>query len=177
MIMKHIARRGMKLLLAPLALIALGGAKMPEHSYVGAGDMAPGFSVTTTEGKVVDTKALKGKVVLVNFFATWCPYCKVKLPLIDKTIYQQIDHDDFVVINLGREHDTAEMVEYKDEYNFAMPFAPDPGRAIYKQYAEQMIPRSVVIGRDGVIVLHQQDSTPEAVKNLKRVIQQQLSAP
>ncbi|MCV6605255.1 MAG: TlpA family protein disulfide reductase [Porticoccaceae bacterium] len=174
--------RTCQLLLVPLALVALSGAKVselkpelkPEYSYVGAGDQAPGFSVTTTDGAAVDTDALKGKVILVNFFATWCPPCKAKLPMIDKTIYQQIDHEDLVVVNLGREHDSDEVAEFKAEYGYTMPFAPDPGRAIYSQYAEKMIPRSVVIGRDGVIVLHAMGSSPEEVQHLKQVIQQQL---
>ncbi|MGS2724711.1 TlpA family protein disulfide reductase [Porticoccus sp. GXU_MW_L64] len=168
--------RLIQLLFIPLAIVALSGAKLPAFSYVGAGDKAPGFSVTTTEGVAVDTEALQGKVILVNFFATWCPPCKAKLPIIDKTIYQQIDHKDLVVINLGREHNTEEVAEFKADYDYAMPFAADPGRAIYGQYAEKMIPRSVVIGRDGMIVIHQQGSSPEAVEHLKQIIQQQLDA-
>ena len=169
-----------QLLLAPLLLVALCGAKKhdskPEFSYVGAGDKAPGFSVTTTDGTAVDSEALKGKVVLVNFFATWCPPCRAKLPVIDKTIFQKIDHQDFVVINLGREHDNGEVAEFKNDYGYAMPFAGDPDRAIYSQYAEKMIPRSVIIGRDGKIVVHQQGSSKQEVEYLKQVIQQQLDA-
>ncbi|MDM3871880.1 TlpA disulfide reductase family protein [Porticoccus sp. W117] len=177
MIAKKFFSRTCQLLFVPLALVALSGAKLPdEYSRVGAGDSAPAFAVTTTDGAAIDTKALEGKVVLVNFFATWCPPCRAKLPLIDKTIYQQIDHKDLVVVNLGREHNSDEVAEFKADYGYAMPFAADPGRAIYSQYAEKMIPRSVVIGRDGNIVLHQQGSSPAEVEHLKQVIQQQLGA-
>ncbi|MDM3871876.1 TlpA disulfide reductase family protein [Porticoccus sp. W117] len=177
MIAKTFIARTCRLLIVPLALVALCGAKSTDkHSLVGVGDPAPAFSVTTTDGVGIDTEALKGKVILVNFFATWCPPCMVKLPQLEKNIYQQIDHEDLVMVNLGREHNSDEMAEFKEEHGYSMPFAADPDRAIYSQYADLMIPRSVIIGRDGSVVVHQLGVTSKEVEHLKQVIQQQLDA-
>ena len=165
-----------KLLLIPATALLLSAAKMPEFSYVGAGDKAPGFEVTTIAGDTVSTEQLKGKVILVNFFATWCGPCMRKMPIIDTDIYQAIRHDDFVMVNIGREHSVDEVASFKQDSGYQMPFAADPKRAIYSQYAAKMIPRSVIIGKDGVIKLHSTGSSKADVSKLKKVIQKELQS-
>lgn len=165
-----------KLLLITAAALLLGAAKMPEFSHVGVGDKAPAFKVTTVAGDTIDTEQMAGKVVLVNFFATWCGPCKRKMPHLDKELYQGIKHDDFVMVSIGREHSTEEVAEFKKSHGYAMPFAADPARAVYSQYAEKMIPRTVVIGRDGMIKWHASGSSQKDLMKMKALIQQELES-
>jgi peroxiredoxin len=116
------------------------------------GDVAPSFSVTTLEGKEIDIDKLKGKVILINYFATWCGPCMAEMPYIESEIHKKIDSDDFVLICIGREHTAEELVKFKEAKGFDLPIAPDPERKIYSQYAKMMIPRNFVIGRDGKVI-------------------------
>ena len=165
-----------KWVLVAVATLLLSAAKMPQFSYVGEGDKAPAFKVTTVAGDTINTEQLKGKVILVNFFATWCPPCKRKMPFLEQDVYQAIDHKDFVMVTIGREHSTQEVAEFKSSHGYTMPFAADPERAIYSQYAEKMIPRSVLIGRDGTIKLHSDGSSKADVVKIKKWVEKALNA-
>lgn len=116
------------------------------------GDKAPAFKATTFDGKVIDSNALKGKVIMVNFFATWCPPCKKELPVLEKNVAEKYrNNSDFVLVVLGREHDMDEMKKYAEETGLKLPFAPDMERKIFDLYAEASIPRNVIIDKKGNI--------------------------
>ena len=62
------------------------------------GDAVPDFTVVTANGKLAAAD-LKGKVVLINFFATWCPPCRTELPVLEKQVWEKYkDNDDFVLL-------------------------------------------------------------------------------
>lgn len=116
------------------------------------GDKAPAFKATTVDGKSIDSNALKGKVIMVNFFATWCPPCKKELPVLEKNVAEKYrNNSDFVLVVLGREHDMDEMKKYAEETGLKLPFAPDVERKIFDLYAESSIPRNVIIDKKGNI--------------------------
>ena len=116
------------------------------------GDKAPDFVCTTVDGKTIDTKELKGKVIMINFFATWCPPCKKELPVLQKNIAEKYaNNKDFVLVVLGREHNMDEMNTYASETGLKLPFAPDVERKIYSLYASVTIPRNVIIDKKGNI--------------------------
>ena len=116
------------------------------------GDKAPDFVCSTIDGKTIDTNELKGKVIMINFFATWCPPCKKELPVLQKNIAEKYaENKDFVLVVLGREHNMEEMEKYAGETGLKLPFAPDVERKIYSLYANNTIPRNVIIDKKGNI--------------------------
>jgi thiol-disulfide isomerase/thioredoxin len=118
------------------------------------GDNAPAFRATTIDGQLIDTKELKGKVIWVNFFATWCPPCKKELPVLQENVYKKYkDNKDFVLVVLGREHNNDELKEFAAQWNYDLPFAPDIERKIFSLYAKLSIPRNVIIDKEGKISL------------------------
>lgn len=141
--------------IAALMIISSGlKAQDGESTLTRVGQEAPAFKCTTVDGKVIDTKELKGKVIWINFFATWCPPCKRELPVLEKNVMEKYrDNPDFVLVVLGREHTMDEMEEYANNTGLKLPFAPDEGRKIFSMYASQSIPRNVIIGRDGRIAI------------------------
>lgn len=140
------------------------------------GQEAPAFSVETVDGRVVDTNELRGKVIWINFFATWCPPCKKELPVLQKNVLGKYsDNPDFVLVVLGREHTMDEMKEYKKTTGLNLPFAPDEGREIFSKYASESIPRNVIIGKDGKIAIQSIGYTESEFAKLEQHLSRLLS--
>ncbi|MEZ5001133.1 MAG: TlpA disulfide reductase family protein, partial [Bacteroidales bacterium] len=126
------------------------------------------FTCTTVDGKTINTAELKGKVIMINFFATWCPPCKKELPVLQKNIAEKYaGNKNFVLVVLGREHNMDEMVKYASETGLKLPFAPDVERKIYSLYASVTIPRNVIIDKEGKISYQSIGYTEEEFKNLE----------
>ena len=146
-------------------LSATGNAQADTTTFTRTGEPAPEFTCRTIEGKTIDINKLHGKVIWINFFATWCPPCNQELPVLQKEIWDKYkNRTDFVLVIIGREHTDKQLEEYVDKKHFTMPFAPDPSRKIFSLYASQNIPRNVIIGRDGKIVFQSTGYTPEDFK-------------
>lgn len=146
----------MKNLLLSVILLMLTGslAAQDEFTLVKTGDNAPDFSFETAPGKTTKLSDLKGKVVWINFFATWCGPCRAELPHLQKEVYNKLKSEkNFQLIILGREHSWEEINKFKTEQKFDMPFSPDPGRKVFSLYAKQNIPRNFIIDKDGKIVV------------------------
>lgn len=125
-----------------------------ENTFVKVGDKAPYFSITMEDGSVKKLSDMKGKVVWLNFFATWCPPCRKELPHLEKEVYKKFKgNNNFEVLVIGREHDWATVNKFKTDNNYVLPFYPDPKRDIFSKYATQSIPRNFVIDKDGKIAV------------------------
>ncbi|MDZ7739764.1 MAG: TlpA disulfide reductase family protein [Bacteroidales bacterium] len=141
-------------LAAVFSVITGISAQDGESTLTKVGQVAPAFTCTTIDGTVIDSEELKGKVIWINFFATWCPPCKKELPVLEKNVMDKYrDDPGFVLVVLGREHSMEEMKEYAESTGLDLPFAPDKEREIFSKYASQSIPRNVIIGRDGKIAV------------------------
>jgi peroxiredoxin len=116
------------------------------------GELAPLFVGRDSSGAEWRLADQKGRVVLVNFFATWCQPCLKELPHLEKEVWGAFKDKGLVLVSIGREHSVEEVAAFKGKMKLSYPMLADPGRAIYKLYATQYIPRCVLIGKDGKIV-------------------------
>jgi peroxiredoxin len=168
-------------LLAVTVMVILGHAVFAaagdeaQTTKVKAGDKAPDFTCLTLDGKEFTLNKQKGKVVVVNFFATWCGPCMVEMPHLEKEVYlRHKDRKDFALVVIGREHKASELEKFKKDKSFAVPIAPDPKREIYEKYAEKYIPRTFVIGRDGTVKLASVGYTEAEFKEMVKTIEAEL---
>ncbi len=119
---------------------------------VDVGDKLPEFSLTTTDGVVLTSEDFEGKVVLLNFFATWCPPCREEMPEFESKLWPKFKDEDFIFVSIGREHTNKEVLDYKNDKKYSFPMAADPERKIYNQFATAYIPRNFLIDQNGEIV-------------------------
>jgi peroxiredoxin len=137
------------LLISPIIAFA---SDQVETTLTRIGQQAPNFTVRTIEGGEFELKDLRGRVVLLNFFATWCSPCLNEMPHLELEVWQKYKNDDFLLIALGREHTKRDLVKFTDVVTFTFPIAPDPKREIYSKFATTYIPRNVLIDKSGAII-------------------------
>lgn len=141
-----------KIIIALVALFASYGLSAQEWK-VNVGEQTPAFSVTAKDGSVITTESLRGKVVLVNFFATWCPPCRAELPHMEKAVWEEwANREDFELMILAREEGWDKIDPFLEKTKHSMPFYPDLGRKVFSLFAKDTIPRNMLIDRDGKII-------------------------
>jgi thiol-disulfide isomerase/thioredoxin len=114
------------------------------------GELAPDFTGTTLDGDTITLSELKGKLVLVNVFASWCGPCRVEAPHLVE-VYNAIDRDQFEFIGLNLQ-ETPEAVEFfKDEFFIDFPLVLNEGGGLTNIYSPIGLPTTWFIDRDGVI--------------------------
>jgi peroxiredoxin len=162
-----------KLILTSLFTIFIGVLfAQDEFTLIKQGDKAPDFTFEIAPGKTQKLSDLKGKVVWINFFATWCPPCREELPMLQKEIFGKYKNsDDFVLLILGREQNWEEINTFKTEQNFTMPFYPDPERKVFSVYAKQNIPRNFIIDKDGKIAVSSIGYTEKEFGEIKQKVE------
>ena len=127
-----------------------------EHEYiVKVGDIAPDFTLSYTDGTPFSLSALRGKVIMLQFTASWCGICRGEMPHIESRIWQPHKvNPDFVLVGVDRE-ETREVVEkYTAQLGTTYPMLLDEKGDVFAQYAlrKSGITRNVLIDRDGRIV-------------------------
>jgi len=141
-------------LISILFIFSINLFAQDEATLVKVGDKAPNFTIELENGKTKQLSDLKGKVVWINFFATWCPPCRQELPHLQKEVYDKLKNNpNFELIILGREHSWEEINKFKADNKFNMPFYPDMGRKVFSLFAKQNIPRNFIIDKEGKIAV------------------------
>ncbi|HVN82859.1 MAG TPA: TlpA disulfide reductase family protein, partial [Terriglobia bacterium] len=114
------------------------------------GEIAKDFTLKDLKGDSVSLKSLRGKVVLLNFWATWCGPCRIELPQIDRLLMEYGDQG-LVVLGITDESpETALRFLVKNQISFSS--LTDPEQEVAVQYQVRAIPTIFLIGRDGRIV-------------------------
>lgn len=127
-----------------------------EHEYlVKVGDMAPDFTLKYTDGKEFSLSSLRGKVVMLQFTASWCGICRNEMPHIESRIWQpHKDNTDFVLVGVDREEPSEVVESYTAQLGTTYPMLLDEKGDVFASYAlrKSGITRNVLIDRDGRIV-------------------------
>jgi peroxiredoxin len=131
-------------------------AKVYEEGYlVKVGDMAPDFTITEAGGKTYKLSSLKGKVVMLQFTASWCSVCRTEMPFIESDIWQEKKNEDLILIGIDRDEPEDVVLKFQKDMNISYPLALDLGADIFGLFAEKDagVTRNVIIDKNGRIIL------------------------
>ncbi|MDR2138926.1 MAG: TlpA family protein disulfide reductase [Tannerella sp.] len=172
----------MKKCIAAISLTMLfslsGKAQRDTTDVVYTDDPMPAFTIVSDDGTATPSSVFRGKVILIVFFATWCPPCQLELAETEKTLRPRYAQEsDFVLLVIGREHSEAELAAYNARKGFGFPLYPDKNRQIYAAFATQLIPRSYLIDRSGKIRHVAKGYQPAEFERILRMIDNALAAP
>jgi peroxiredoxin len=113
------------------------------------------FTLTDLHGNPWHLRELKGKVVLVNFWATWCPPCRKEMPDL-QALYDKYKEQGFVVLSISDE-EPAKVQPFITERKITYPVLLDPGRKVNEEFQVEGIPKSFVYDREGKLVAQSMD--------------------
>ena len=139
------------------------------------GDAMPTFELDSKVYGKVKPADLKGKVVLVSLFATWCGPCQLELAEVQSTLWPKYkDNKNFTMLVIGREHTDEQLTKYNERKKFSFPLYPDPKREVFSKFAEKSIPRAYLFGKDGKLIYSSIGSTKEEFQHLLKAIEEAL---
>ncbi|MBQ8225303.1 MAG: TlpA family protein disulfide reductase [Bacteroides sp.] len=153
-------------------------AKADSVGYiVRVGEMAPDFTATLTDGTTVTLSQLRGKVVMLQFTASWCGVCRKEMPFIESDIWQKHKNNpDFALVGIDRDEPLEKVIAFGKQTGVTYPLALDPGADIFAKYALRKagITRNVLIDREGRIVkltrLYNPAEFAELVKEIDKLL-------
>lgn len=115
------------------------------------GQVAPDFTLTDLGGKPVSLADFRGKVVIVNFWATWCPPCRAEMPSMEQ-LYRELADEGLVMLAVNIERDGRQTVaKFLAASPHSFPVLVDEKEVVQKRYGVYKYPESFVIRKDGVI--------------------------
>ena len=153
--------------------------KVRDNGYiVKAGDMAPDFIINEAGGNSYRLSDLRGKVIMLQFTASWCSVCRTEMPFIEKEIWQEKKPDGLVVIGIDRDEPLEKVLRFREEMAVTYPLALDPGADIFGLYALKQagVTRNVIINRSGKIIFLTRLYERKEFEEMKKVIFAELAA-
>ncbi len=121
-----------------------------EHKIIGVGDRAPEVRLQSVDGKTISLADYRGKVVLVHFWATWCPPCVEEIPTLER-FYQQVPGADIEVLAVSVDDSADVLKAFLDKNKVHFPVLHDPSRRTAGSYGTLKFPETYLVGRDGMV--------------------------
>ena len=120
-----------------------------QQGTVQVGEEAPDFVLTSFEGQEFDTSKMDGKVILVNFWASWCNPCELEAEDLETAWKYYEPTGEVIFLGVDWTDTTTEALEYMDRFGITYPSGPDYGTRISQAYRTTGVPETYVIDRDG----------------------------
>jgi len=136
----------------------------------------PAFSVVTLEGREISASALRGKVVLLDFWATWCPPCRESVPALVKLHHEFADRP-FEIVGVSADRDESDWKSFIKSNHMDWAESIDRDREMQALFEVDAFPTYIVLDRSGVIGYRQSGYGAPTAQNLERAINRALSKP
>ena len=137
-----------------VVFLLVGCQSGPPRSSVTVGEAAPDFTLVNMEGDMVSLSDYLGQVVIINFWATWCPPCREEKPTMER-LYQKYKDEGLVFLAVNVEADGHQVVsQYLLRHPYSFPILLDARANVQGLYGVFRYPESYIIDRDGIVVEH-----------------------
>ncbi|MBX9657536.1 MAG: TlpA family protein disulfide reductase [Nitrospiraceae bacterium] len=122
-----------------------------DRGVVKVGDEAPNFQLRDLDGNVVSLAQLRGKVVLVNFWATWCGPCRIEMPAMEQ-LYRSYSRKDFEILAVSTDPQGAAVTRpFQQEMGFTFPILHDAEYRVGLMYGARSLPMTFMVDRNGIV--------------------------
>ena len=165
------------LLLCAICASGQSGEDESRGYTVKVGQKAPDFTIAYPDGKTAKLSDLKGKVVMIQFTASWCGVCRKEMPHIESDIWlKHKNNPEFALIGIDYKESKAKTAEFARQIKVTYPLTPDESGEIFHKFATKGagVTRNVVLDRDGKIIFLTRLYDPEEFKEMKSVIEAEL---
>jgi peroxiredoxin len=145
---------------------------------VKVGDYAPDFEMYMTDSSKIHLSDLKGKIIMLQFTASWCGVCRKEMPHIEADIWQKHkDNPNFALYGIDRDEPAETVIAFTNKTKVTYPIGLDPEANIFGLYAEKDagITRNVIIDKEGKIVMLTRLFDPEEFKTMVQLIDNLLT--
>ena len=161
------------------AIVEAGTHKPDSVGYiVRVGDIAPELEMELTDGQKVKLSDLRGKVVMLQFTASWCGVCRKEMPFIESDIWQKHKaNPNFALYGVDRDEPVETVKAFAEKTGVTYPLALDPGADHFVKYADRKagITRNVLIDKTGKIVMLTRLYNEEEFASLCKKIDEMLA--
>ena len=131
------------------------------------------FAFTNSTGITATTASLKGKVVFINFWASWCPPCRAEMPSLNDLYKKLKDDNRFVFLFMNEDEDKTKAIQYLEKNNFIIPLYNRSGN-VPNEIFSGTLPTTIVLNKQGKIVLKHEGmagyNTDAFIKQLKELL-------
>ena len=135
------------------AFLVIRQTKEGQPGMINIGQQAPDFSVETADGEELRLSDLRGKLVFLNFWASWCGPCVEEMPDMD-LINKAFKGRKFEMVAVSVDINQKDVRDFYEKYHLTLPSYPDPGRIIANKYHVNMFPETFLIDRNGYVIKH-----------------------
>ncbi|MFQ5882995.1 MAG: peroxiredoxin family protein [Candidatus Methylomirabilales bacterium] len=157
-----------------LVISQLGGSRAVPEVRPEVGFLAPDFALPDLEGKTVRLADLRGKGVFLNFWATWCPPCRLEMPTMQQA-YEENKERGLEILAVSIDAGSKKAVQdFVEEFKLTFPILLDPAMEVLSKYRTVSLPATFLIDRQGVVrykhVGYDNWVSPEARKRLEEIL-------
>jgi peroxiredoxin len=145
--------------------------------HVKVGDDVKNIVFILTDGDTLLLNKLKGKVVVLQFTASWCSVCRKEMPHLEKEVWQAYKDDDFILIGIDYDEPLDKVIAFKEKMRVTYPMALDPDGNIFQEFAIKGagVTRNVVIDKSGKIAYLTRLFDMEEFEGMKKKIAELLN--
>ncbi|MCB9611946.1 MAG: TlpA family protein disulfide reductase [Sandaracinus sp.] len=137
-------------LLLCVSLLGAGAFGVTTASALDEGQRAPEIGLRTPDGQTIRMSDLRGKVVVVDFWASWCAPCREELPVLQR-LHEQYGERGVVVVGVGIDRNERDFRAFKERMGLTFPVVHDGAHAVAGRYEPPRMPSTFLIDRNGVI--------------------------
>jgi peroxiredoxin len=128
------------------------GAPISSSPSPREGFLAPDFTLDTLDGKKVTLSELRGKIVIINLWATWCPPCRAEMPALENAYEQYKDSEVIILgLNVTNQDSERDIPTFVKEFGLTFPILLDRDGSVSTLYQLKALPTSYFVNREGII--------------------------